>query len=164
MIKDLTYFEQVVPLGMNLTQTLNNTPGYKYFIASDARGASGLFSPVDAKVKKVFLIIAGVVVNTYAGSNALDCTTATHNQFTINLDAGSYSDLVNGDNADGQMLDNDWRCAVEGAINSFVFQFDVTSLVTNIDGNIGLRLENGRAEQASLIVTLSAWLRILWKV
>jgi len=158
------YFEQNVPLGMNLTQTLNNTAGDKDFIAANTRGASGLISTDDSKVQKIFLVILGVAVNTYAGSNAIDCTTAAHNQFQIDLDNGGFADLVNGANPDGQLLDNDWLCPVEGAIHTFAFQFDVTSQITNIDGKIGIRLENGRSEQASLVVTISAYLKILWRL
>jgi len=156
------YFEQTVPLGINLSQTLNNTAGNKVFITADTRGAQGLVSTDDTKVEKVMLLITGIATNTYAGSNALDCSTATHNQWQIALGAGSWSDLVNGSNPDGQMNDDDWRCKVEGAAVSFSMMFDVTSQITDIDGNIGLQLENGRAEQDSLIVTISAFLKVLY--
>lgn len=154
----------VVPLSINARQTLTGTAGNKDFVADDTRKAEGLTKVDDNYVDKVFLIVQGVAVNDFAGTNALNCATASHNQWKINLDGGAYSDLVNGANADGQMNDNDWRCDVEGASHPFILMFDVTSIITNIDGNIGLRLENGRAEQANLIVTLSAFLRVVQKV
>ncbi len=162
-LDNCTYLEQTVPIKMNCLQTLNNTAAAADFIASNATGASGLISTDDAKVQEVFLLIIGRVVNSYAGTNALDCATAAHNQWTIGLDGGGYADLVN-EEADGQMLDNDWLCAVEGAIHPFTLMFDVTSEITNIDGKIGVRLMNGRSEQASLIVTCDIYLKIIWKL
>lgn len=160
------YEKNEFPLGMNLTQTLNNTAANKDFIAANVRGAQGIdnIGINDESVKKVFLILLGISVNSYGGSNALDCTTATHNQWQIDLDNGGFVDLVNGSNADGQMIDNDWLSPTEGGIPSFALEFDVTSQITNIDGKIGVRLANGRAEQASLVITISAFLKVLWKV
>jgi hypothetical protein len=158
-----TYFEQNLPILMNSTQTLTNAAADKDFIASNATGADGLISTDDSKVEKVFLVIIGRAVNSYAGNNALDCTTAAHNQWKINLDGGAYSDLVN-EEADGQMLDNDWQAIGEGAIHPFTFMFDITAQITNIDGKIGVRLENGRSEQTSFIVTCDIYLKVLWKL
>lgn len=167
ILKDLldncSHLEQTVPIKMNCSQTLNNTQGNKDFVPDNATGASGLISTDDTKVQKIFLLIIGRAVNSYAGTNALDCTTASHNQWKINLDGGAYSDLVN-EEADGQMLDDDWTCPVEGDIHPFTFMFDVTSQLTNIDGKIGVRLENGRSEQASMIVTIDVYLKIVWKL
>jgi len=159
-----SYFEQNIPLTINSTQTLDKTAANKPFIISDTRGAQGLISTDNSKVQKVFLCIVGLAVNTYAGSNALDCTPATHNLWRASLGSGPLTDLVNGSEPDGQMLDNDWLCHVEGANFGFSLMFDVTSLITAIDGNIGLTLENGMSEQPSLVVTLSAYLKILWKL
>lgn len=153
------YFEQVVPLEMNSAQTLTGTNGNKVFV--NARAPSGLISTVNANAKKVFLHVVGVAANQYAGTNALDCTTASHNQWQIKLDSGSYTILA----PDAQMLDNDWRCKVEGAAQDFHFLFDVTTLLTtNIDGNISIQLANGRSEQTSLILTVSTFLRVLWRI
>ncbi|MBA7624015.1 hypothetical protein ES703_31419 [subsurface metagenome] len=65
---------------------------------------------------------------------------------------------------DGQMLDNDWRCYGKGIIHPFTFMFDVTAQVTNIDGKIGVRLENAQAEQDNLIVTCDIYLKVVWKL
>lgn len=158
-------YQPNLSIGNNLTQTLTNTAANKDFIAASTQGATGLKFTDDNLVQKVTLILLGNAVNTYAGTNALDCTTATHNQLQLDLDGGGFTDLVNGSKTDGQLLDNDWRCKVEGAIFSFAYPFDVTSQITNIDGNIGLRLANGRSEQSSLKVTiLTAYLNVLWKV
>lgn len=158
-----TYFEQTVPIKMNCTQTINATNADKDFIASNLTGASGLISTVDAKVQKAFLLIIGRTVNTYAGTNALDCTTATWNQWQMNLDGGAYIDLTN-EEADGQMLDDDWRCPVEGTIHPFRLMFDITTELTNIDGKIGVRLTGAQAEQISLITTIDVFLKVLWKL
>lgn len=156
------YFEQNCPIVMNTTQTITSAAADKDFIASNATGADGLMFTSDAYVQRVMLVIIGRAVNSYAGNNELDCTTATHNQWKINLDGGAYSDLVN-EEADGQMLDGDWQAIGEGAIHPFTFMFDVTSQVTNIDGKIGVRLENGRSAQDSFIVTCDIYLKVLWK-
>ncbi|MBA7709992.1 hypothetical protein ES703_118919 [subsurface metagenome] len=162
------YFEQTVPIKMNCTQTITATKGDKVFIAAGATGASGLISIDDAKVQKVMLLIIGRAVNAYAGTNALDCsaadgTPADNNQWQMNLDGGAYSDLAN-EEADGQQLDDDWRCPVEGAIHPFTLMFDVDTELTNIDGKIGVQLKDARSEQDSLIVTIDVYLKILWKL
>lgn len=154
--------EQTIPLAVNCLQSLNNTAGDKNFVASNVRGVSGLLHTDDARVRKVILTIVGSVVNTFAGTNALDCTTATHNQWQANLDGGTWFDLVNGISPDGQMNDNDWRLPTEGGSIGIALSFDVTSQITNIDGKIGLRLQNGRAEQDGFQVTIGAYLTIIW--
>ena len=163
-----SYFEQTVPIHMNAplvvaNGTLDNVAADKVFVAANTTAASGLISTDDAKVQKVFLLIIGRAVNTYAGANALDCTTATHNQWQMSLDAGAFADLGNEDD-DGQMLDTNWQCPVEGAIHPFTFMFDVTTELTNIDGKIGVQLKDARSEQESLIVTIDVYLKILWKL
>jgi len=158
------YFEQTVPIAVNCLQQLTNTAADKDFIADNTRGANGLISTTDSYVQKIILTITGAVVNTYDGTNALDCTTASHNQWQVSLDGGSYADLVNGSNADGQMSDNDWRLPKGGSALGFALSFDVTSQITNIDGNIGVRLQNGRAEQNGFEVTASIYLTVLWKI
>ena len=159
-----TYLEQNVPIMMNSLQTLTGVAGDKDFIATNVRGGQGLISIDNTKMQKAFLLIIGRAANVYAGTNALDCTTAAHNQWKANLDGGAYSDLVNGAFADGQMLDNDWRCNVDGAIHPFTLMFDITTLLTNVDGLIGVRLENGRSEQSSLIVTCDIYLKVLFRL
>jgi len=155
---DCAYFEQVVPVGNNLRKTLTNSVEDKVFL--DAVAAQNLISNDDTKVKKVSLHVFGVAVNDYAGANALDCTTETHNQWQAKLGAGSYQDLE----PNGQMNDNDWLCAVEGAAHDFHFLFNITSLMTDIDGALSLQLKDGRSKESSLIVTLSIALRILWRI
>lgn len=152
-----------MPLAVNSVQSLDNTAADKDFIGDNVRGATGLLFTDDGKVRKVLLTITGSVVNSYGGSNAIDCTTPEHNQWQVNLDGGDWGDLVNGDNPDGQMSDNDWRLPVQGSSLGFNLTFDVTSQITNIDGNIGLRLQNGRAEQDGLIVTVSIYLTVVWR-
>lgn len=158
-----SYLEQVVPIKMNCTQSLNNTAANKDFIGSNLTGAVGLVSTDDTLVDKVFLLIIGRANNSYDGDNELDCATAAHNQWRTNLDGGAYSDLVN-EEADGQMLDGDWESLGKGIIHPFTFMFDITSQLTNIDGKIGVRLENGRSDQANLVVICDIYLRVLWKL
>ena len=158
-----TYFEQVVPIKMNCLATITQAGGTVNFIAAGATGASGLLSVDDTKVKKVSLLIIGRGVNGFDGDNALDCTAPDDNQWQIDLDSGGWTDLVN-EEPDGQMLDNDWRCYGKGIIHPFTFMFDVTAQVTNIDGKIGVRLENAQAEQDNLIVTCDIYLKVVWKL
>ena len=157
------YFEQTMPIAVNLTQSINNTVGNKTFILAQDRGAVGLISTDDTKVEKVMLLLIGAVENTFAGTNALDRAMLPYNQWRIAPDNDTtWYYLVNGLNEDGQMLDEDWKCDVEGAGISFTMVFDVTSQVTDIDAEIGVRLEQGKAEQDSLIVTLNAFLKVLY--
>lgn len=165
-LSQVSPFEQLCPILMNAPRTANeaaltNAAGNKEFIPTNTIAASNLYSTDDGKVSKVTLIIIGRAVNTYAGSNALDCATAAHNQWQMSLGAGAYADLTN-EVADGQMLDNDWLCPVEGAIHPFTFGFDITTEMTDIDGHIGVQLLNGRAEQTSLIVTCDIYLKVVW--
>lgn len=161
------YVEEICPIINNAegSALIGTTHADVTLIASNTQAATGLRSSIDALVQKVQLVIIGVAENQYAGINYLDCTLATDNQWQMNLDGGSYSDLQNGSKADGQMADLDWHCQVEGAQAGFVFTFDITSLMTNIDGNIGLKLANARAKQASLKITLQlVALKVLWKL
>jgi len=160
-----TYFEQTVPIATNLTKTLDNTAADKIFLAANVRGGQGLAFPTEeSKMLKAFILILGDVENTFDGSNALDCTTEEHNQWQWDLNNGGFVDLVNGTHPDGQMLDDDWRCASKGAARSFAYEFGITSLLTDLDGKIGIKLQNGRAEQDGLNVTIHVYLKILWKV
>lgn len=162
------YFSDNYPIHMNAplvvaNGTLGAAAATKIFIASNVTGASGLPSTDDTKVMGVKLLIIGRAVNTFAGANALDCTTAAHNQWQMNLDGGAFADLLNED-PDGQMLDNNWQMPVEGAIHPFTFMFDVDTELTNIDGKIGVQLLNGRSEQDYVIVTIDVYLKILWRL
>ena len=155
--------EQTVPIKMNCEVTITQAGATVNFIAANATGASGLISVDDAKVQEVFLLIIGRALNSYAGTNALDCLAAADNQWQIDLDNAGFTDLVN-EEPDGQMIDNDWRCAAEGIIHPFTFMFDVTAQVTNIDGKVGVRLENAQAEQDTLIVTCDIYLKVVFKL
>ncbi|GAF88226.1 unnamed protein product [marine sediment metagenome] len=162
------YFEQLCPIHMNAplvvaNGTIGAAAATKIFVADNVTGASGLISTDDAKVQKVFLLIIGRAVNIYAGANELDCATAAHNQWQMNLDGGAFADLANED-PDGQLIDSNWQCPVEGAIHPFTFYFDVTSELTNIDGKIGVQLLNARSAQDSMVVTIDVFLKILWRL
>lgn len=168
---DCAYFEQIVPLAVNVTKEITPVAGDKDFIADNTRAATKLKSTDDTKVQSVFLHITGIAVNTYTYSNGLDCSAPhpEYNQWQINLDGGAYSDLVNVDEEgttfpDGQMLDNDWRCPLEGSIPPFHLMFDVTDQYTTIAGKLGIRLKDGKSQQSSLWVTANMFLRILWKL
>lgn len=157
------YFEQVCPIIMNKTFELTPVADDKDFtVFGDGRKAEGLVSVVDAEALKKFIHIVGTATNTYAYANGLDCTDAAHNQWQINIDNGAYSDLVNGSNADGQMLDNDWRTPLEGSIVSFHLMFDITDQLSNIDGILGIKLKDAKSLQSSLYVTAYIFLRTLY--
>jgi hypothetical protein len=158
----LSYFEQTVPLVVNVTKEITNTPTDLEFIPGNTRGATGILFSDTAKVKKVFLIIVGLATNAYLLANALDCTTPTHNRWKANIDGGDYFLLRNDDYPDGQMHDNDWRCPVEGASHAFPLMFEVTSQMTAITAKIGLKLENARAESSSIYLTIDAFLKIMY--
>ena len=158
--RDCNYFEQGIPLLNNKLLTIDTTPADKDFIPADTLGADGLISSDDTKVQRVLLIVMGTASNVYSGANALNCAVPAYNEWQAVLDAGSYFDLE----PNGQMLTDDWPTAVEGAIHTFVFSFNVTNQITNIDGNIGLTIRNGCSKQDSLKVTVTTFLKILWKV
>ncbi|GAH63335.1 unnamed protein product, partial [marine sediment metagenome] len=96
--------------------------------------------------------------------NNLDCTNPLYNQWMMRVGAGAYADLENAGKADGQMLDTDWQCEVQGAIHPFTFMFDITDRLTALDNAIGLAISNALARQNSLIVTLDVYMKVVWKL
>ena len=159
----IVYSRQVVPIHMNTAkQTINATHADKDFIASNTTGAKGLINTTDANVAKVFLILRGRVENTYAGANYLDCSTATDNQWQVNLDGGGYTDLTNEDDG-GQMLDGDWSIGAQNGIIGFEYWYECTAQITNIDGKIGIRLNNGKSKQASMNITMDVLMAVDYK-
>lgn len=162
-IPAVIYSRQTLPIAMNCAKkTINNTQTDTDFIASNTTGAKGLLNIDDTKVGKIFLMLVARVENVYAGQNYLDCSTATDNQWQINLDGGGYSDLVN-EEADGQMLDGDWNMYSQYQQIAVSYLFECTSQITNIDGKIGIRLANARAKQASMNITLDVFLIVDYK-
>lgn len=157
---DCNYFEQTVPLIQNATAIINTTPADAIYISDNKTGATGLVSTDDTKVQKSSLIILGTVANSYAGNNNLSGALVTYNEWQAVLDDGSYFDLE----PCGQMKNGDWPTPTEGGIHTFAFQFDTSNQITNIDGNIGLTIRNACSEQDSLKTTISAFLKILWKL
>ena len=168
--KVATYLEQTVPIVMNVEQTLASIAADADFIASNSVIGIpvGLIDADFDNIAKVFLLIIGRAVNTFAGQNNLDCTVVSDNQWQWNIDGGIYHDLVNmtaaGTKSDGQMLDTDWECVVQGAVHPFTFMFNMTDLLTALNNRIGLRLQNARSRQNNLVVTLDVYLKIVWKL
>ena len=157
---------QLCPIKMNCEQTLTTVAGDKDFIPSnDPDGIPvGIAAASAAKIQRVVLLMVGRAVNAYDGQNNLDCTTVTHNQWQINIDGGAYTDLQNAAKADGQMHDTDWECMVQGVVHPFTLSFDITSLITSLTNRIGVRLQNGRSRQDSLIVTVDIYLKVMWSL
>lgn len=160
------YLPKVCPVIMNREQTLTTVAGNKDFIASNSVNGipTGLLSVSINDLESAMLLLIGRVVNSYDGENYLDCSTVTDNQWQINVDDGDYVDLQNGAKADGQMQDTDWECYVEGVVHPFTFMFDITSLVTGPTNRFGIRLQNGRSIQDSLIITLDIYSKYTWRL
>ena len=160
------YLEQTVPIRMNCEGTLTTVAADVDFITPvvGTPGAVGLVSTHALRLRRAFLLIIGRAVNTFAGVNNLDCTVATDNQWQIGIDAGAYVDLQNGLKADGQMLDTDWGCQVQGAIHPFTLMFDITDELDDPDSAIGVRLANARSRQDNLIVTLDVYMKVVLKL
>jgi hypothetical protein len=161
---DAALTSQLCPIMMNCEQTLTTVAGNKDFIASNSPDGIpvGIAAASVDKVKRVVILMVGRAVNTYNGQNNLDCTTATHNQWQINIDGGAYVDLQNAAKADGQMHDTDWECIGQGVTHPFTLSFDITDLITSLTNRIGVRLQNGRSLRDSLIVTLDIYLKVMW--
>ena len=157
------YFQQTIPIKMNSKLTVNATAADKVFVAAVL--PTGLISTNNDQAKKTMLLITGTYLNIYAGENALDCATATHNQWQyIAGGAGAYADLINA-GTDGQMLDEDFQCRFEGAGGAFSMMFDISSVADDdIDAAISIKLQNARAEQASMEIVLNAFLIVTWQV
>jgi len=164
--KVAVYLEQTTPLAMNRERVVPAIQVDSDFIPSNsAIGVPvGLIDAEFENLSKVFLLIIGRAENMFAGYNDLNCTTATHNQWQVNIDGGAYVDLQNGAKADGQMLDTDWRCEALGVIHPFTFMFDITDQIVALDDMIGIRLANSRARQNNLIVTIDVYLKVVWKL
>lgn len=160
------YIEQTCPIKMNCEQTLTAVATSVDFIPSDDVDGipSGLLEISIDRLQKAFVLLIGRTVNTFAGQNYLDCSTATDNQWQINVDGGDYVDLENNGKADGQMLDTDWLCVVQAIIHPFTFMFDITSLVTLASNRFGVRLQNARSLQNNLVVTVDIYAKYVWRL
>jgi len=153
---------KVCPIVMNKKLSIDDSAANKDFTATNTLAAIGLPTTNDTKVVGTQVWIVGRVENTYAGANSLDCATATDNQWQIDLDNGGYTDLVNNA-ADGQMLDGDWNIGIQYGQTVFSYLFNTTTKITNIDGKIGIRLENGVSHFHTLEVTCDVFLIIDYK-
>ncbi len=164
--KVAVYLEQTTPLAMNRERVVPSVAFDSDFIPSNSviGVPVGLIDAEFVNISKVFLLIIGRAENMFAGYNDLNCTVATDNQWQVNIDGGAYVDLQNGAKADGQMLDTDWRCEVQGVIHPFTFMFDITDRLVALDDRIGIRLANSRARQINLIVTIDVYLKVVWKL
>ena len=159
--RDCNYFEQDVPLLNNKLLTISTVPADKDFIPPDTFGADGLISTDNTKVQRILLVVMGTAANSFDGANALDCPVSAYNEWQAVLDDGDYFDLE----PDGQMHTDDWPIEAQGAPHTFAFVFNVTNqIIPNIDGNIGLTIRNGCSKQDSLKVTVTAFLKVLWKL
>ena len=159
--RDCNYFEQDAALLNNKLLTISTTPADKDFIPPDTLGADGLISTDNAKVQRILLVVMGTAANSFDGANALDCPVAAYNEWQAVLDDGDYFDLE----PNGQMHTNDWPIEAKGAPHTFAFVFNVTDqIIPNVDGNIGLTIRNGCSKQDSLKVTVTAFLKVLWKL
>ncbi len=159
-----SYLEQTVPVQMNRERTLTTLVGDATFITPAVAAAVGLIDADFTNLVKAFLLIIGRAVNTFAGQNNLDCTTATHNQWMMSVGAGAYADLQNGAKADGQMLDTDWECMALGVIHPFTLMFDITDRLTALNDTLGVRLAQARSRQDSMIVTIDVYMKVVWKL
>ena len=164
--KTAVYLEQTVPIVMNVPRSLTTVATPALFIASNqpAGEPTGLIPADVANLERIFLLIIGRAVNTFAGQNNLDCTVATDNQWQMNVDGGAYADLQNDTKADGQMLDTDWECMVQGVVHPFTLMFDITGSLTSLTSRIGLMLNNARSRQNNLVVTVDVYLKVVWKL
>lgn len=159
-----TYFEQIVPLGMNLTKTINTTKGDKIFIPVNTRHAEDLLSSLVSKVQKAQLLILGDVHNLFDGVNKLSVGVAKENRWQWDLNNGGWTDLLVGSHADGQMKNEDWYCETKGSTRGFPYTFTITSGLIDVDGYIGLKLKDGLSDQDSFKVTIDTYLKILWRL
>ena len=165
--KVAVYLEQTTPLLMNREYSMSTIGLDAHFIPSNSLLGipGGLIDAEFENISKAFLLIIGRATNTFAGQNNLDCTTATDNQWQVNINGGAYVDSVESvGKRGGQMLDTDWECMVQGAIHPFTFMFDITNQLTALINRIGLRLHISRARQDNLIVTVDVYLKVVWKL
>lgn len=168
--KVAVYLEQTIPIVMNREQTLTTVATDADFIPTNSINGImvDLIDADFANISRVSLLIIGRAVNTFAGQNNLNCAIAANNQWQWNINGGTYRDLTNmsaeGSKHDGQMLDTDWECMVQGAIHPFTFMFNMSGLLGALDDRVGLRLENARSRQNNLIVTVDVYMKIVWKL
>lgn len=159
--RDNNYFSDVYVLANNCLQNITTVVADKDFVASNSVALSGILSTfVHANMKEAKLLLVGHVINKFAGVNQIDCTNPAHNQWQMNINGGSYSDLI----PDGQMNDADWVIPIEGGGVGFSFIFDITSEFGNIvTDKIGIKLENGIVSQNSMDVVLDVVaIRLMW--
>jgi hypothetical protein len=157
------YFTELLGLSNDMTKLdITTTARDLDIVPSNQRSPSPTITD-DKKVRKVMLIVECWVNNASVESplqNCIDCTNPSHNQWQANLDGGSYVDLE----PHGQMEDGDWTLYTP---QSHLYQkliFDVTDLIRNIDGNIGVRLQNARARLNILELTCTVALSVTYKI
>lgn len=154
------YFVQTIPLVNNQTVTISTVKADAEFSVDDTNAPVNPLSTENAQLFRAILVVSGQAHNVFAGANYLDCALATDNQWQVNLDGGTYEDLL----PNGQMNDQDWYCKLEGANASFLLMFDITDLIqSNIDGNIGVMLKDAVSKQDSMVVTVSMAVQYLWR-
>jgi hypothetical protein len=164
--KAASYLEQTCPVIMNREQTISTVIGDKDFIASNSTDGipTGLIDEDISRLEKASILLIGRAVNDFNGINYLNCSTATWNQWQINVNGGTYVDLQNNGKADGQMADTDWYCVARGVIHPFTFMFDITGLVTSVQNRFGIRLQSGIAIADSLIITVDIYSKYTWRL
>jgi len=160
------YFEQTVPIVVSSRGTLTTVATPAIFLSSNSPFGVpvGLIPASITSLERAFLLIIGRAVNTFAGQNNLDCTVPTDNQWQMNVDGGAYVDLENDGKADGQMLDTDWECMVQGVVHPFTLMYNITGSLTSLTNRIGLMLQNSRSRQNNLVVTVDIYLKVVWKL
>lgn len=159
----------VIPLDYREVD-LTSTAGTKTY-ASRTVGSGDLFNSKDGangEVDKVELVALISYSDDSGSANALNLTTATHNQWQINVAAGGADDLPfpNAGSLNGQHITGDFETVGNGG-DSVTMIADVSDLATstlkdNVDQAIVVTLENGRSTGNNLRLKVATFLRVYY--
>ena len=146
------------PLAHNQVYTVNTTKATKtIFSGKTANGLPSGFTQSDVLKARIILNIA--YLNRYNGANDLDLTTATDNQFKVQVNSGGFTTML-----DGQMSDGDWEVDQQNAGGNLTLSLDVTSLLSDITTDtFDAEHENAVSDQNSFKVIVDAWLEVYWQ-
>ena len=124
--------------------------------------ASGLHFTDDDKLQEAFIVVLGTAENLFDGDNYLTGGD-TKNIWQLALgespDPGDWVTL----NPNGNMADGSFRAIIQGVLPSFALEFYITSLLTDVDAKLNLRIKSALANADSFLPEISAGLKILWK-
>ena len=93
-------------------------------------------------------------MNNYAGQNYI-----SQGVWKVKVGSGSYT----APSPDAVLNTGDWDCEILGGSHPFVFVFNLTDMISDINDDISVKLEGVQSLQDSMITTLNSYCVITWR-